>query len=167
VTGYSIEREDLTMRFQLFLASAVILGLVFTNGTMAHGSGRDVGQRPFVGLWQAIDSGDGSTQTLSITCSHRNTCDVRLSDTAFKLSCPNNQIGDQIGFAHGVGSIKRNVLTVDFTLYCDPFVPDVEDIPTAEQLNYFELDRRNGTLTNSNEDPKRKGLENVFHKISK
>jgi len=157
------------MRSYLFLAFAIILGLVLPSGALAGDDGdyRDVSRRAFVGLWEAIDSGDGSTQLLSITCSHRRTCDVRLSDTAFKLSCPNNPIGDQIGFAHGVGSIKRNVLTVDFTLYCDPFDPDHEDIPTATQLNYFELDRRNGTLTNSNVDPKREGLENVFYKISK
>ena len=29
---FIIKREDLTMRFHLFLASAIILGLVFTSG---------------------------------------------------------------------------------------------------------------------------------------
>jgi len=43
----------------LFLASAVILGLVLTSASMADARGG--GQEAFVGLWQAIDSFDGST----------------------------------------------------------------------------------------------------------
>ena len=157
------------MRGYLFLAFTIILCFALPSGARTDDVSRhrNLGHRAFVGLWQAIDSGDGSIQSLSITCSHRGSCDVRLTDTAFKLSCPHRPIGDQIGFAHGVGSITRNVLAVDFTLYCDPFVLGMEDIPTGTQLNFFKLDRGNGTLTNANDDPKRKGLENVFHRISK
>jgi len=54
------------MRCYLFVASVVILGLAVPSATMAQ-----VNRRDFVGLWQAIDSLDGSTQLLSITCSSK------------------------------------------------------------------------------------------------
>ena len=94
----------------LFFACSVILGLALTSASMADDT-HGVGQWDFVGLWQAIDSLDGSTQLLSISCARDKSCDVRLNDTAFTLSCDN-----QIDFAHGVGSTERNVLTVELTL---------------------------------------------------
>jgi hypothetical protein len=148
------------MRYHLFLASAVILGLGLTSGAMADGDDRGVGQRAFVGLWQGIDSFDGSTQLVSITCSSRKTCDVRLNDTAFTLSCPINELG----FAEGLGSINRNVLTVDLTLTCSN-----SGVVFGPQLNEFVLDRKNGTLTNLNSDNDNdpEPVDNVFHRISK
>ena len=140
------------MRCYVFLAFAVILGLVVPSGTMA-----DVGRRAFNGLWQAIDSLDGSTQFLSITCSSKQACDVRLNDTAFTDVCPN-----QIGFARGEGSIERRELSVVLTLTCT--TPDGPSAPLS-QLNKFVLDRKNGTLTNINDDPV--PVPNLFHKISK
>ena len=99
------------MRRQLFLSAAVILGLILVGGP-GVGDDEDVdrnfGRRAFVGLWQAIDSFDGSTQLLSITCSRGGGCDVRLNDTLYTLSCPN-----QIGFAQGDGTVRRDVLTVE------------------------------------------------------
>ena len=152
------------MRYRtLFLASVVILGLVVAGASMAddHGGG---GQKAFIGLWQAIDSFDGSTQYLSITCSRRKDCDVRLNDTAFTLSCKEHLIG----FAQGVGSIDRQVLTVEFTLYCSNL--DGSSTLAGSQENEFVLDRRNGTLTNLNDDPPPEPLSvnvpNVFHRIS-
>ena len=121
------------------------------------GGGSTNHQDRFVGLWQAIDSFDGSTQLLSITCSRQGDFDVRLNDTAFTLSCQN-----QIGFARGVGSINRNVLTVELTLHCSN-LDGTSDL-VGSQVNEFVLDHRNGTLLNINDDP---GLANVFHRISK
>jgi hypothetical protein len=140
----------------LYLASAVILGLVLTSPSVADDS-RGGSQEAFVGLWQAIDSFDGSTQLLSITCTRDRSCDVRLNDTAFTLSCPN-----QIGFARGVGSIKGDTLSVDLTLQCSNL--DGTSSPAGTQENEFVLDRRNRTLTNLNDDPV--PVPNVFHKIS-
>ena len=139
----------------LFLASAVILGLVLTSASMADARGG--GKAAFVGLWQAIDSFDGSTQLLSITCTRDRSCDVRLNDTAFTLSCQN-----QIGFARGVGSIKDDTLNVELTLHCSNL--DGTSTLAGTQENAFVLDRRNGTLTNINNDPL--PVPNVFHKIS-
>lgn len=141
----------------LFLASATIIGLIFTSVCMAR-EPSVVGRQPFVGLWQAIDSSDGSTQFLSITCSSDRSCDVRLNDTAFTFSCQN-----QIGFAHGVGLIKGDTLTVDLTLSCSNL--DGTSTPAGTQENEFVLDRRNGTLTNLNDDPV--DMHNVFFKISR
>ena len=116
-----------------------------------------VDQQDFIGLWEAIDSFDGSTQLLSITCDSDRSCDVRLNDTAFTLSCE-----DQIGFARGVGSIKGDVLKVVLTLYCSNL--DGTSTLAGPQKNKFVLDRRNGTLTNINDDPV--PVHNVFHRIS-
>jgi hypothetical protein len=144
------------MRRSLFFAFSLILVLVLTSVCMAHDT-KGVGQRPFVGLWQTIDSFDGSTQFLSITCDRNRSCDVRLNDTAFTLSCQN-----QIGFAQGVGSIKQDVLTVEFTLYCSNL--DGTSSLAGTQMNEFVLDSRNRTLTNINDDPV--PVPNVFHRIS-
>jgi hypothetical protein len=145
------------MRHNLFPAFAVILGLTLSSWTVAdnaHGQAN----RAFIGLWEAIDSFDGSTQHLSITCTHNSSCDVRLNDTAFTLSCQN-----QIGFARGEGSISGNVLTVEFTLSCSNLNGTSNQAGT--QLNKFVLDRINGTLTNLNDDPV--PVPNVFHRISR
>jgi hypothetical protein len=138
------------------LTSFLMLGVVAASVSMPNDrhAGASVA---FVGLWQAIDSFDGSTQLLSITCDSDNSCDVRLNDTAFTLSC-----SDQIGFARGVGSIYHDVLTVDLSLYCSNL--DGTSSPAGTQENKFVLDRRNGTLTNINDDPV--PVPNVFHRIS-
>ena len=145
------------MRRNLFFAFSVILGLVLTNMSMAGETHHGAGQRPFIGLWQAVDSFDGSTQLLSITCGRYRSCDVRLNDTAFTLSCQN-----QIGFAQGVGSIKRDVLTVELSLYCSNL--DGTSTMAGTQVNEFVLDSGNRTLTNINDDPV--PVPNVFHRIS-
>jgi hypothetical protein len=124
------------------------------------------GRQAFVGLWQGIDSFDGSTQYLSVTCKSRKSCDVRLNDTSFGLSCPG---GSQTGFGRGEGSIKRNVLSVALKLRC------ADGTGHPAQDNLFILDRRNGTLTNENNDfdgdltsfEEPKPVFNVFHKISR
>jgi hypothetical protein len=144
------------MRRNLFFAFSVILGLVLTSVSMADDT-HWIDQEDFVGLWQAIDSFDGSTQFLSITCTRYSSCDVRLNDTAFTLSCHN-----QIGFARGLGSIKGDVLTVELTLYCSNL--DGTSTLAGTQVNEFVLDRRNRTLTNINDDPV--PVPNVFHRIS-
>jgi len=144
------------MRRNVFLAFSIIIGLVLTNASMADDA-NSAGQRAFVGLWQAIDSFDGSTQRLSITCARDGSCDVRVNDTAFTHSCDN-----QIGFARGVGSIERDVLTVELTLYCSNL--DGTSTLAGTQANEFVLDRVNRTLTNINDDPV--PVPNVFHMIS-
>jgi hypothetical protein len=138
------------------ITSFLTLGVVAVGVSMPNDSnaGSSVA---FVGLWQAIDSFDGSTQFLSITCDSDNSCDVRLNDTAFTLSC-----SDQIGFARGVGSIDHDVLTVDLSLYCSNL--DGTSSPAGSQENRFVLDRKNRTLININDDPV--PVPNVFHRIS-
>ena len=147
------------MQRHTILTSAIILVVALAQGSMANADDdhNNFDRSAFVGLWQAIDSYDGSTQYLSITCSRQRTCDVRLNDTAFTLSCQN-----QIGFAQGVGSIDRYVLTVELALYCSNLYGS--STLAGSQMNEFVLDRRNGTLTNINDDPV--PAPNVFHKIS-
>ena len=144
------------MHLNFVLTSLLILGGVVTSASMPN-DGYGGASAAFVGLWQAIDSFDGSTQFLSISCDSDNSCDVRLNDTAFTLSC-----SDQIGFARGVGSIHHDVLTVDLTLYCSNL--DGNSTLAGTQENKFVLDRRNKTLTNINDDPV--PVPNVFHRIN-
>ena len=127
------------MRYYIIIASVVFLGLVFPSGTKA-----ELNRFDFVGLWQAIDTLDGSTQLLSISCADFNDCDVRLNDTSFTDSCPN-----QIGFAQGKGSIRGRELTVVLNLTCTNTEGPSE---TLSQLNKFVMDLRNGTLINLNDD---------------
>lgn len=141
----------------LFPAFAVLLTLALPGAGLADNT-RDTGQHAFTGLWQAIDSFDGSTQYLSITCTPEDSCDVRLNDTAFTLSCT-----DQIGYAQGTGSVLRDTLTVELTLYCSNL--DGTSTLAGAQANAFVLDRRSGTLTNLNDDPV--PAPNVFHRISR
>ena len=61
-----------------------------------------------------------------------------------------------------MGSLHRDVLTVDLTLYCSDLNGGSSLAGTQE--NQFVLDRQNGTLTNLNDDPV--PVPNVFHRIS-
>ena len=144
------------VRLNRSLAFALSLGLTLTGVSIANAAGGS-GPRAFVGLWEAIDSFDGSTQRLSITCAPTGSCDVRVNDTAFTHSCEN-----QIGFARGIGSVERDVLTVALTLYCSNL--DGMSTLAGTQANQFMLDRINRTLTNINDDPV--PVHNVFHLIS-
>jgi hypothetical protein len=137
------------------LAIAVILGVLLARGGAAQ-DGRG-GTQGFIGLWQTVDSFDGSTQHLSITCANASSCDVRLNDTAFTLSCMN-----QIGFARGIGAVSGDTLSVELSLYCSNL--DGTSTLAGSQQNSFVLDRRNGTLANLNDDPV--PVPNVFHRIS-
>ena len=147
------------MPYYFLFASVVILCSCVTNVTFADNDRDNEKDRhdqveAFVGLWQAIDSFDGSTQRLSVTCSNRKKCDVRLNDTAFTDACQ-----DQImGFAQGKGRIKNGVLSVKLTLTCSNSM-------TLEQQNFFVLNPKNGTLRNDNSDDLE--FPNVFHRISK
>lgn len=155
------------MHRYLFRAAAVVLAFGVMGATYAddRDHGRWHGTSDFVGLWQAIDSYDGSTQLLSITCEGRRSCDVRLNDTSFGLSC----VPSGRGFARGIGSISAGTLTVDLVLTCagsdDPPQPPATH---PAQTNLFVLDPRNGTLTNINDDevPEPR-VFNVFHRISR
>ncbi len=145
---------EVTIRRYLSLLSGIALGLLAAQGAIADDhdrNGRSVGTRFFAGMWQAIDSQEGSTQLLSVTCDSRRECDVRLNDTLFSVSCDN-----QLGFARGIGEIIYGVLTVDLSLSCGG--------QTLTQLNEFVPDLKNRTLININDDPK---IPVIFHKISR
>jgi hypothetical protein len=133
---------------------AFVLGLSFAGGAGAEDRHHDryIGSRFFIGLWEGIDTFDGSTQSLSVTCSGGKLCDVRLNDTFFS-DCEGG-----LGFARGEGLINNGVLTIaEFLLTCSN-----GDL-LSESGSSFVLDVRNSTLTyhdNSHEPPI------VFHRIS-
>jgi len=137
--------------------AAALLATAFAASAFAKGD-RAASAAGFEGLWQAIDTFDGSTQHVSILCDRGGECDVRLNDTAFTLSCPN-----EIGFARGTGRIRGDILSVELTLRCTN--PDGTSDVAGSQENEFVLDRRRGTLTNRNDDPV--DFPGVFFRISR
>lgn len=143
-------------RASIAVVAAVTVVLAGGSGLADEDHGRHNGTNDFVGLWKAIDTSDGSLQQLSITCARRSDCLVRLNDTLFALSC----VPPTTGIAVGDGSIHGNVLEVDLTLTC---TGASESIGT--QANQFVLDRKQGTLTDKNNDDIPERL--VFHRISR
>ena len=151
-----MKRKTMLNKFKMGLL--LVTCLLWTGSArVAAGDANGSAYKAFVGLWQAIDIFDGSTQFLSITCTRDRSCDVRLNDTAFTLSCQN-----QIGVGRGEGSVTGDTLTVDLTVFCSNL--DGTSTLAGTQENAFVLDRKNGTLTNINDDPV--PAPNVFHKIS-
>lgn len=128
----------------------IVLAVVSHAGDRRGDDDRDGATAAFVGLWEAIDSFDGSTQRLSVTCASRRRCEVRLNDSFF------SDCNGGIGFARGTGSIRDGVLASELTLSCGNL--------TLSQFNEFVPDERNGTLTNLNDSP---GLPNLFHRVSR
>ena len=65
------------MRRHLFLVSAVVLGLVIASGSSARGYDHF---QAFVGLWQAIDLNDGSTQLNEFVLNRKNNTLTNVND---------------------------------------------------------------------------------------
>jgi hypothetical protein len=110
------------------------------------------GTRPFVGLWEGVDPGDGSLTQRAITCDRDGRCEVLGSDSFFRL-CDGTQ-----GILEGTGSVRDGVLAVPgFTLTCANGAR--VSVDTA-----FTPDRRNGTLVEQTANPNIAAI--TFHRLS-
>ncbi len=107
----------------------------------------------FSGLWEGIDTGDGSLTQRQITCAQDDSCLVLGADSLFSF-CETNQ-----GILRGQGSIDGNVLNVpDFTLTC------IQDNKEVSVDTTFSLDLHNRTLLEESVDPNISPI--TFHKVS-
>jgi hypothetical protein len=90
------------------------------------------GNDNYSGIYEGIDTDDGSRQLLSIQCT-RNTCDFKLSDTSFS-SCNTTLNGADV-LTNGLASASgvNNMASFKFNLACAPSIgADVE--ATDKQL---------------------------------
>jgi hypothetical protein len=84
------------------------------------------------GIYEAIDSDDGSRQLLTVLCDANN-CDFRLSDTSFS-TCKANVNGTEVitnGYATAVD--VTNLASFKLKLACAP-VPNANVVATAFEL---------------------------------
>jgi len=81
--------------------------------TVAIASSADAGRKaPFAGVWAATDLGDGSSQTLWIS-EHGGQYDIDLYDHLATTCDP-----DSPATGFGVGTLRRNVLSVRMEAWC-------------------------------------------------
>ena len=72
---------------------------------------------PFIGTWEAIDSGDGSNMQLSIS-EDNGVYSIEFHDEVAG-SCGLDSAGKTIGsVGTGTGLVKENVLSTDISLWC-------------------------------------------------
>jgi hypothetical protein len=93
----------------------VIIVVVALCALLAMGGPATQGQvHQFVGLWEAVDSGDGGHQVLSITDNGDGTVKLLVYDTFFSL-CDGSR---GIGQGTGVSLPGRSLQSDDFTVIC-------------------------------------------------
>ena len=136
------------------MATLIIMGL--TGQSVVADNERKI---PFVGLWEGIDPDDGGNQLRSITSNEDGrTFSLTGSSTYFSL-CG----GTERGVIVGKGVIQGTVLKTKVTLTCFNVTP-----PSLYEVEAnYELDRKNGTLTELT-DLRRKNQKPpiIFHLIS-
>ena len=82
----------------------------------------------FVGLWEGIDSSDGSVATLEITKNEDRSVDLLVSDPHWSRC----ESGRGMGKGTGVATSKNTLSFDDFTIQC--FESSIEPKPLAGQL---------------------------------
>lgn len=142
--------------------SYTLLGLLLCRGSLATNYGKTL--EKYIGLWQAIDTFDGTTMTFSITCDKKE-CDVRLNDS-YRSDTPSLDTcleGNGRFFAWGTGKPKgQNKLAIkDFTFVCAGD-PTNEVMQKGDVLRY---DNYNKVLSLETDDEGYR-YPPVFHKIS-
>src|SRR5262249_53920726 len=136
-------------------AAALLALLAIPIAALAEGTASaadDAVLRPFIGLWEGIDPGDGSLTQRSITCTRSGSCRVLGADSFFRL-CNGKR-----GIIQGRGTIRERVLQVPgLTLSCF-------DGPSVSVDSTYTPDGLNRTLIERTNDPRIKPI--TFHKIS-
>ncbi len=127
-------------RWWATLAWLCVLGL---SGVAVADAGNNAGF--FIGLWQGIDTEDGSRLLLSVDDIDRDgTLTVRLSDTFFS-GCVAAGYSGSPGLADGPATAQRTTLSWKFSLKCyDPGFNGLVEIRTGDFA--FEAHRNNRTL---------------------
>ncbi len=108
----------------------------------------------FIGLWEGVDTGDGSLTQRQITRTPDGSFIILGADSFFSF-CKINQ-----GILRGEGSIEEDVLKVpEFTLTC------FKDKKEVSVDTSFSFDHQNRTLLEKTVDPTISPI--TFHKISR
>ena len=99
----------------------------------------------FIGLWQGIDTQDGSVLLLSISDNDRDgILNVRLTDTFF-TECAKSGYSSSPGQADGPSTVKNRTLSWEFSFKCyDPVTHTLFEIMTGDF--HFVANRRDKTL---------------------
>jgi hypothetical protein len=135
-------------------ALLALLAIPITAGAAedAASVSSDAELRPFIGLWEGIDPGDGSLTQRSITCTRSGDCRILGADTFFRL-CNGKR-----GIIQGRGAIRQRVLRAPgLTLSCF-------DGPSVSVDSTYTPDGLNRTLVERTNDLRIKPI--TFHKIS-
>ncbi len=108
----------------------------------------------FSGLWEGIDTGDGSLTQRQITCAQDDSCLVLGADSLFSF-CETNQ-----GILRGQGFIEGDILKVpDFTLTC------IQDNQQVSVDTSFSFEPDNRTILEETVEPSISPIR--FHKVSR
>ncbi|CAB9508916.1 unknown protein [Seminavis robusta] len=101
------------------------------------------GANPFLGLWEGLDTFDGSIIRYSITCDG-DTCDVRGSDSYRSDLDPDGDfICEPTGrfLSYGEGTVDGNTLTIPETTFACAESPGVEIYQEGDYLVYDEMNK--------------------------
>lgn len=127
---------------------------IFVQPSYANGNGNN---NHFSGLWQGIDSGDGSLSFLSISDANNDgVMTIRLGDTFFSM-CKEAGYAQNPGLVEGTGTVQNMVLTWDYSFKCYN--------PTTNKL----VELRKGSIKlhfNSKEDIIVDDEGEIYHHVS-
>lgn len=139
-------------RMPLTLSATLLLACVAATPSLAANT------RAFAGLFEGVDTNDGSLTQRQIICADGASCTVLGSDTFFSL-CVDS---DGRGILQGDGTIRGDVLSVPaFTLTCADGTTAVT-VPTT-----FTLDRGTGTLVEQVDPTVAPTIQSItFHRIN-
>jgi len=135
-----------------------LVGVV--SAFLLPGNAAAVGNRFFIGLWQGIDTLDGSEMLVSINDNDRDgILEVRLTETFFATCIAQNKgFSGSPGILEGTGTVNGKILTWNFSFKCyDPATNSLTEILTGPST--YEAHRRDNILVDEE--------GNIFHRIGK
>ena len=142
------------MRSKSIIVLMLLIIMIMFSSVACTNQGGKTRVAQFSGLWEGVDTGDGSLTQRQITCTKDGSCLILGADSLFSF-CDTNQ-----GILRGQGSIDGDVLNVPgFTLTC------IKDNKEVSVDTTFSLDRHNLTLLEQTVEPSISPI--TFNKISR
>jgi hypothetical protein len=135
----------------------VLLLLLFVPGI--SGADATASSKRFInGLWQGIDTEDGSETLISISDNdHDGILDIRLTDTFFS-SCVGYEYSGSPGLVDGPATFHNKTLSWAFSFKC--YNPGTNELVEVEQGNAsFVYNRQNKTLVDES--------GNIFYRVDR
>ena len=141
------------------MVHAIVL-VVLTMALVVPGIAGANGTRFFIGLWQGVDTLDGSEILVSISDNNRDgILEVRYTETFFTTCIAQDKgFNGSPGLVEGVGTIEAKTLTWTFSFKCyDPATNSLAEIETGTAT--FEANRRNNILVDAS--------GNILHRVGR